>query len=110
MSLDESAFEALAKATLERFMDAIDEAMGDVLDVDIQGGVLTIEMDSGGQYVINKHAPSRQIWVSSPASGAAHFDHDGDTAKWVSSRGGASLCELLSDELSTATGTALTLR
>ena len=110
MSLEESAFETLARETLERFIDAIDEAMGEVLDVDIQGGVLTIELDTGGQYVINKHAPSRQIWVSSPASGAAHFDYDGNTGQWVSSRGGAPLCELLADELSAATGTALTLR
>jgi frataxin len=110
MSLDESTFETLARDILERFMDAIDEAMGDVLDVDILGGVLTVELDSGGQYVINKHAPSRQIWVSSPVSGASHFDYDGDAGQWVSTRGGASLSELLSGELTAATGIALILR
>ncbi len=110
MPLDESRFETLAGKTLERFMDAIDEAMGDVLDVHIQGGILIIDLDSGGQYVINKHRPSRQIWVSSPASGASHFDYDGDTGQWVSSRGGAPLGELLCGELAAATGAALILR
>ena len=32
-------------------------------------GVLTLNLGSHGTYVINKQAPNKQIWVSSPVSG-----------------------------------------
>ena len=104
--MDEATFEAHAAATLEGLMDAIDQALGDHLDVDLEGGVLTIELDGGGQYVINKHAPNRQIWMSSPASGASHFGYDGEGRRWVATRGGAVLSEMLAQELAAATGIA----
>jgi frataxin len=108
MSLDESAFETLADKTLQGFMDRIDEELGDTLDVDLDGGILTIELETGGQYVINKHAPNRQVWLSSPASGAAHFDFNGTT--WVSTRDDAIILpRLLANELATATGRAFSL-
>ena len=50
----------------------------------MQGGILTLALEQGGQYVINKHGPNKEIWVSSPVSGAAHFKHaDG---RWTSTR------------------------
>lgn len=101
--MDDSAFETAADRTLERLMEAVEEAIGDVADVDLEGGVLTIDLDSGGTYVVNKHGPNRQIWLSSPASGASHFDHD-DARGWVSTRGGAVLEDLLADELAATTG------
>lgn len=108
MSLDESAFEALADETLRRFMDQIDDALGDGLDVDLEGGILTIELDTGDQYVINKHAPNRQVWMSSPVSGAFHFEFDGKA--WVSTRDPATvLTRLLADELAAATGQTFSL-
>ncbi len=109
MELDQTAFETIAERTLERFMDTIDEVLGDRLDVDFESGILTIEDRSLGQYVINKHAPNRQIWMSSPLSGASHFDHDAETGDWVSTRGADTLSGLLADELSTYTGTELNL-
>jgi frataxin len=108
MSLDENAFEALADQTLQRFMDHIDAVLGDCLDVDLDGGILTIEFDSGDQYVVNKHAPNRQIWMSSPVSGASHFDFDGEA--WISSRDPTTfLAGLLAGELAAATGQAFSL-
>ncbi len=74
------------------------------MDIDLQGAVLTIELDDGGQYVINKHAPMRQIWLSSPASGAGHFDYHRDRAAWVDGRSGAELFSLLDEEISSAAG------
>lgn len=109
MAQDRNAFETIAEQTLEKFMDVIDEALGDRLEVDFEGGILTIEQESVGQYVINKHAPNRQIWMSSPLSGASHFAYDGDSGEWVSTRGGQSLSDLLADELGSITGTELSL-
>lgn len=107
--MDEGRFEALADETLERFMDAIDEALGDEMDVDLESGILKIELDSGGQYVLNKHAPNRQIWMSSPVSGASHFDYDAEAHAWVSTRGGGYLIDILSAELEKAGGAPVDL-
>jgi frataxin len=103
MTIDESTFSIVADETLTRLMENLEDAVGDRLDVELQEGVLTIELDSGGQYVINKHAPNRQIWMSSPVSGALHFDYDGD-AGWVATRGSGTLAAILSAELSAAIG------
>ncbi len=106
MSLDESAFHAAADATLSALMEAIEDGLGDVLDVDMDGEVLTIELDSGGRYVINKHVPSRQVWMSSPVSGATHFGHCAEKG-WMSTRSGESLAGMLAGELAAATGKAV---
>ena len=103
---DESAFHAAADRTLAALLERIEDALGDELDVDLQGGILTIELASGAQYVINKHAPNRQIWLSSPVSGASHFAHE-PGGGWVSTRGEARLHELLAQELGEATGEAI---
>jgi frataxin len=105
---DESAFHAAADRTLAHLLERIEDSLGDELDVDLQGGILTIELASGGQYVVNKHAPNRQIWLSSPVSGAAHFGHERGRG-WISTRGGAALHELLAQELRAATGTFIEL-
>lgn len=102
--MDTSAFEKLATETLDDMMEAIDDQLGDFLDVDLNGGILTIELDDGGQYIINKHGASNQIWMSSPFSGATHYDFDESAEAWVSTKGGEPLKEVLSTELSKATG------
>ncbi|CAA7625603.1 iron donor protein CyaY [Magnetospirillum sp. UT-4] len=84
MSLDDSRFNTLADDLIEGLADAIDEALGDRLDADLHGAVLTITIKGGGQYVVNKNGPMKQVWLSSPVSGAWHFDYaDGD---WISTR------------------------
>ena len=83
-------------------MDAAEDA-----DADLREGVLTIELDSGGTYIVNKHAPNREIWVSSPKSGAWHFAFDAARNAWCDTRGrgGAetlTLEQLLAEELDAA--------
>ncbi len=104
--MDESAFENLSEQTLK----GLEAAIEDQLDVDVEyrGGILTVELDDGRQYVINKHTPNRQIWLSSPVSGAAHFDYDQTSGRWKSSRGDAILHDLLAGELKAATGDDIT--
>lgn len=110
MSLTESRFHALADDLLQTMVDVIEEAVGDHAEIDLIGGVLTIELESGGQYVINKHAPNREIWLSSPSSGAWHFVYDADGAGWRSTRDPEQwLTRVLSRELEAATGTAVPL-
>ena len=105
--MDESTFQTLADKLLATLNTALEEALDDA-DVDLRGGILTVELDDGRQYVINKHAPTRQVWLSSPVSGAGHFEHDAATGTWRSTRGGAVLTDLLASELTTATGISVT--
>ncbi len=73
----EKDFEQLAKKTLDDIVAALDEldASGD-LELEYQNGIITITLESGKQFIVNKHAPSQQIWLSSPLSGGLHFSYD----------------------------------
>jgi frataxin len=61
---------------------------------------MTVALADGRQFVLNKHAPNRQLWLSSPVSGAHHFvPADGG---WRSTRGPETLAGLLAAELGVA--------
>jgi iron-sulfur cluster assembly protein CyaY len=92
--MSEQAFESLADSLLA----ALEEGIGAEADAERQGGVLTIDGDDG-TWVINKHAPTRQIWLSSPKSGARHYAFDAASGQWKDTRGGPDLLALLSAEL-----------
>ncbi len=109
MIVDSKAFEIHAEKTLHVLFEQIDNALGDVMDVDLEGGILTIELASGSQYVINKQAPNREIWMSSPLSGAKHFYFDEEKNTWIDTRDGGNLYDLLSSELAQASATAFSL-
>ncbi len=87
--MDDSRFSQLAGNLLSDLFAKI-EAVGDEaeepLDVDFDGEVMTIDLADGRQYVINKHMASRQIWLSSPVSGASHYRFDDATERWVNTR------------------------
>jgi len=105
--MDERAFEALASDTLVRLAERLEAGAEADLDVELQAGILTLELPDGRQYVINKHAPNRQIWLSSPVSGAKHFGWTGEI--WRSTRGPERLESFLAEELSGITGTRVEL-
>jgi frataxin len=97
--MTEAEFQKLADAALGRIADALERGLEDVAEVDWQGGILTLALDDGGQYVLNKHAPNRQIWLSSPKSGASHYAFDAGRGAWVGTRSGRALGQVLADEL-----------
>lgn len=92
--MSDSAFESLADSLLE----ALEEGLGEVADAELQGGVLTVEAD-GGTWVVNKHAPTRQVWLSSPKSGARHYAFDAARGQWRDTRGDGDLLTILAGEL-----------
>ena len=96
--MEESQFKTLSDKTLTALSEAIETAdtKGE-RDIEYQSGVLTITLPTKKQYVINQHVPMRQIWLSSPVSGAAHFNYkDG---RWKSTRSNIDLEELIRKEL-----------
>jgi frataxin len=92
--MSDSAFENLADSLLE----ALEEGLGDHADAELQGAVLTVESDAG-TWIVNKHAPTKQIWLSSPKSGARHYAFDTASGLWLDTRGGGDLLATLSAEL-----------
>lgn len=102
-------FDATATRLLDRFADQLEAALADVAEVDYEGGILNLTLESGGTYVINKHAPTQQVWLSSPQSGAWHFTQDATSGAWRDTRQGRDLLELLAGELAAATGVAVAL-
>ena len=109
MTTDGEIFEIIAEKTLNSLLDHIDDALGDVFDVDLNGGVLNIELENGAQYVINKNAPNCEIWMSSPLSGASHYYLDDDQETWVDTRSGDNFFERLAQELSQSAGKPFTI-
>jgi len=66
------------------------------LDIDLQDDVLYITLPTNRQYVINRHTPSKQIWLSSPLTGADYFSYNDQD--WHNKSGGQ-LKQLLMTEL-----------
>ncbi|NJO33450.1 MAG: hypothetical protein HC869_10170 [Rhodospirillales bacterium] len=66
--MNQAEFERRAAEILDSLFEQIEEQLGDWLDVEMSGGILQIELPDGGAYVVNKHAPNREIWLSSPKS------------------------------------------
>jgi len=106
--MNQAEFERRAAEILDSLFEQIEDQLGGWLDVEMSGGILQIELPDGGAYVINKHGPNREIWVSSPKSGAWHFAAGGDGV-WRSTRGTEELTALLSGELAAASGRAVQL-
>ena len=95
--MNEPEFEALAAKTLARLAEAIEIAGA---DVEFSGGILTILSEDDRTFLLNKHAPLKQLWYSSPISGAHHYAPRG--SEWLSTRDGTSLLARLSEELAAA--------
>lgn len=94
--ISESEFNKLADITISQIAEALE--INEELEVDYIAGILTVTLENGQQYVINKHAPTRQIWLSSPKSGAWHFLFK-SLNSWVSTNKNQDLLELVSKEL-----------
>jgi iron donor protein CyaY len=97
--MDEARYHQISEDFINRLaliLEALDE--DGALEVEYQGGILTIELPSGKQLVISKHTASRQIWLASPASGGLHFAYQNGT--WALADG-RTLTQVLSQELKT---------
>jgi frataxin len=105
--MDQAGFERQAAALLEGLFDRIEAAFDD-LDVDYESGILTLKLPDGRTFLLNKHAPNREIWLSSPVSGAWHFAYDPAALAWRSTRpvsaGPDDLMAMLRGELAALTG------
>ena len=79
-------FQNLAKKTLDDIFNLADKKSQD-FDVDFEGENLIIEINNS-TFVLSIHNPTQQIWMSSPISGAHHFEckEEEREFKWISTR------------------------
>lgn len=102
---DESNFHRLADNLFDTLLTILEKAdENGTLEVEYAGGVMTINLPSGQQYIVNKHTASKQIWLSSPKSGGLHFSYDDG---WKLSDG-RELAGILFAELEAETGETFT--
>ncbi len=97
--MSDATFETLAETEIGFLAERIEDTLGDIVDVEYHMDVLTLELEDGAQYVINRQTPMKQIWLSSPVSGAWHYGRD-EQGVWRATRGGKPLRQLLREELS----------
>lgn len=96
-----------AKATmlLENLSESLEQQIDDLADVDLNGAMLTISLGQNcqiqGEFLLNFHGPTEQLWLSSPKSGAHHFAYTDN--QWISTKSPDELMKLLAAELSEAT-------
>jgi CyaY protein len=108
--MEESEFNQKVDDTLIGIEDALDNCEAD-LDWDLAGGILTIECANGSQVIVNRQAPTQQIWVASKGGGF-HFDFcegKGDEEdRWL--QGDLELFAHLNQALSEQSGESVQLR
>ena len=76
-------------------------------DLSLAMGVLTINLGPKGTYVLNKQAPNKQIWWSSPVSGPRRYTWEPSGNRWVNTRDGHEMLGALETELSKLLGKEL---
>ena len=85
----------IAQQTLQFLGDQL-ESQTD-LDIDYMDNQLSIGKKGYQSFLLNFHAPTQQLWLSSPRTGAHHFTLQEN--KWVSIRTSSSLNTLLQEDL-----------
>lgn len=94
--MDNSNFYKLSANEIQTIYDLIQEKSDDI-DVDYYSEVLHI-YTKDGEYIINQHSPTSQIWLSSPVSNAGYFNYSLVKKDWYD-KNGVSLKQRLSNDL-----------
>lgn len=66
--MSEREFHDAVDSALAAIEDAIDRADADI-DIEAGGGILTLTLDNGSKVIINRQAPTREIWVAARSGG-----------------------------------------
>ena len=95
--MNETDFHLAVDGVLARIESAVESH--DALDVDLEGGVLTIACPGATRIIVNRQTPNREIWVAA-RSGGFHFAfRDG---AWRDTRSGdelfASLARIIASQ------------
>lgn len=108
-------YDKLSNEVLGRLADFFDE-LGEKYDLstdyDVQHayGVLKVHFGNPiGTYVINRQAPNKQLWLSSPRSGPKRYDYSLSKRQWVYKHDGSELLALIEEEISDVVKSSVTI-
>ncbi len=101
--LDVSEFNERIDLIFDRIIDTIDASDTDC-DAEVLQGVLEITCADRSKIIVNRHEPTREIWVAAK-SGGFHFKLDGEN--WLDTRSGESLTAALSRVFREQSGVSL---
>ena len=80
-------FKKKASETLDEIFNLV-ESKFDNYEVDYEDENLRIDsLEGKGTFIVSIHTPTAQIWLSSPLSGAHHFEsRSPESIEWISTR------------------------
>ena len=80
-------FKKKASETLDDIFNLV-ESKFDNYEVDYEDENLRIDsLEGKGTFVLSIHTPTSQVWLSSPLSGAHHFESKSpESVEWISTR------------------------
>ncbi|MFN7039264.1 MAG: iron donor protein CyaY [Alphaproteobacteria bacterium] len=83
--MNDKDYNELVNTELNEILNLIEEIDQEgVCEADLISGVLSISLPQGKQYVINKHLPTKKIWMSSPFSGPNYFEYKNNC--WINNK------------------------
>lgn len=74
-----NTYRILVHEIFEQLTEKLEDAG---LDVELSDGVMEITTTDSKVFLVNRHEPTSQIWLSSPISGAHHFRYDQQSNIW----------------------------
>ena len=79
--MDNSSFTKRASEAIQSIYDLLENSNFEG-DFDFISDILYIYTEKG-DYVINQHSPTKQIWLSSPVSNAGYFNYVAEKSEWL---------------------------
>lgn len=107
MQTEEQHFRQIVSAALDDLCEQIDAIDSDDIDARVTEGVLQVEFDSGGVFVLSQQVPVQELWLSA-FSHAWHFKRvDG---AWIERDSHEPMRDVLSANFSRKLGRPIALR
>lgn len=82
---------------IERFFAHVEDVLDNLADLDVdyenQGGVFTIEVEGCAPLIINRHAPTQQLWLATK-EGGYHLQWDTSRNDWFCTRSDQAFTQL----------------
>lgn len=102
--MDEQTFRADVEAIYRAVLGRLDREDPDVIEAEMNAGVVRIRNARGQVYVLNVQPPLREVWYAA-GDRAWHFKQV--AARWIDPRNGDELAAVLGATVSKAAGMAI---
>jgi|GEM_PF-2665926 len=98
MTTEKTAYGKFLAATLDYIQRKVEDALGPTVEIERTEDTLSIQLEGGHHYYLNKMELRETIGLASPLSGRHGFYYDKEKDSWISARNNVDLYDLLEDE------------